>query len=98
MMLKSVDFPHPDGPMIETNSPSTTENETSSTAVIGPSLVAKRLLTCSTSSSARSRFGRPGSALTGDSKAPPDLLPRRNLDQLGELLAVERRRGVFERD
>ena len=32
MMLKSVDLPQPDGPMIETNSPGATPNETSSTA------------------------------------------------------------------
>ena len=52
MMLKSVDLPQPDGPMIETNSPGATENETSSTATISPSPVAKRLVMLRTSSSA----------------------------------------------
>jgi hypothetical protein len=32
MMLNSVDFPQPDGPISETNSPSPTSNETPSTA------------------------------------------------------------------
>src|SRR5664279_127998 len=49
-MLNNVDLPQPDGPMMDTNSPGAIENDTSSTAVITPSLVTKRLLTCSTSS------------------------------------------------
>src|SRR6266567_2612192 len=94
MMLKSVDLPQPDGPMIETNSPWATENETSSTAVIGPSRVAKRLLTRSTSSRRVPCEGTPASALMTAST----LLPRRNLDQLGELFAGERCRRVLEID
>src|SRR6202171_3627404 len=59
-MLNKVDLPQPDGPMIDTNSPGAIENETSSTAVITPSLVTKRLLTRSTSS----RRASPGSAVS----------------------------------
>ena len=54
-MLNKVDLPQPDGPMIDTNSPGAIENDTSSTAVITPSLVMKRLLTRSTSSRGASR-------------------------------------------
>src|SRR5438132_11099348 len=50
MILNSVDLPQPDGPMMETNSPGAMEKEMSSTAVIAPSLVLKRLVTRSTSS------------------------------------------------
>src|SRR2546422_4906223 len=50
MMLNSVDLPQPDGPMMDTNSPGAMEKEISSTAVIAPSLVLKRLVTRSTSS------------------------------------------------
>src|ERR1700676_2288229 len=58
-MLNKVDLPQPDGPMIDTNSPGAIENDTSSTAVITPSLVTKRLLTRSTS---RSRMAREDAA------------------------------------
>src|SRR5438552_2274200 len=51
MILNNVDLPQPDGPMMETNSPGAMEKEMSSTAVIAPSLVLKRLVTRSTSSS-----------------------------------------------
>src|SRR5262245_28244044 len=37
MMLKTVDFPQPDGPMTDRNSPRLTANEMFSTARIGPS-------------------------------------------------------------
>ena len=37
--LNRVDLPQPEGPMTERNSPGLTLNETSSTAVIGPSAV-----------------------------------------------------------
>ncbi len=36
-MLKSVDLPQPEGPMMETNSPAPMVKDTSSTAVIVPS-------------------------------------------------------------
>src|SRR5260221_1634469 len=57
MMLNNVDFPQPDGPMIETKSPAAVENEMSSTAVITPSAVASRLRMCSTSSRRESGAG-----------------------------------------
>jgi hypothetical protein len=38
--LRRVDFPQPDGPMIETNSPGLTSIETSFAASIGPSAAA----------------------------------------------------------
>src|SRR5690242_14810282 len=44
MTLKSVDLPHPDGPMTDRNSPGWTLSETLSTAVIGPSGVSKRTM------------------------------------------------------
>src|SRR5437588_4417065 len=50
MILNNVDLPQPDGPMMDTNSPGAMEKEMSSTAVIAPSLVMKRLVTRSTSS------------------------------------------------
>src|SRR6185295_19741377 len=52
MMLNSVDLPQPDGPISDTNSPGMTSNDTSSTAVMPPSAVAKRLTMPSTLSSA----------------------------------------------
>src|SRR6266567_3559523 len=52
MTLNKVDLPHPDGPIMETNSPVATAKETSSTASMTPSPVVKRLLTRSTASSA----------------------------------------------
>src|SRR6185295_11681454 len=55
MMLNSVDLPQPEGPMIDTNSPDATPNETSSTAVIVPSVVTKRLTMLRTSRSGASR-------------------------------------------
>src|SRR5438477_1624787 len=55
MMLNSVDLPQPDGPMIETNWPAAIANDTSSTAVIVPSGVGKRLTMCATSSNRGSR-------------------------------------------
>src|SRR5579872_6976373 len=48
MMLNSVDFPQPDGPITDRNSPGTTLNETWSTAVRTPSCVSKRLTMSST--------------------------------------------------
>src|SRR5215831_9865576 len=42
MTLNSVDFPQPEGPITERNSPGRTLSETLSTAVIGPSGVSKR--------------------------------------------------------
>ena len=48
MMLNSVDLPQPDGPITERNSPGTTSNDTSSTAVRTPSCVSKRLTMFST--------------------------------------------------
>ena len=39
MTLNKVDLPQPEGPITERNSPGLTSNETSSTAVIGPSAV-----------------------------------------------------------
>src|SRR5689334_15679613 len=98
MMLNSVDLPQPDGPMMETNSPGAIDSETSSTAVIGPSRVVKRLVTRSTSSSRLGWEGALVSALTASPSVPAWLLPRRNLDQLGELLLGERRGGVLEID
>src|SRR6266404_4135596 len=99
MILNSVDLPQPDGPIMETNSPGAMEKEMSSTAVIAPSLVLKRLVTRSTSSNcvdcgcaATDRPAGPSiaalwSALTlGElAFARPALLPRRNLDQFREL-------------
>src|SRR5215831_14843179 len=95
MMLNSVDLPQPDGPMIDTNSPGATENETSSTAVTGPSRVAKRLVTRSTSSSL-ARADPLAPALTAKARAGPRSTARRDLDQLGELFFRERRRGELE--
>src|SRR5919197_1366955 len=43
--LRSVDFPQPDGPTMETNSPSLTVNDMSSTADNSPSPVLKRFET-----------------------------------------------------
>src|SRR5215475_3382136 len=92
MMLNSVDLPQPDGPMIDTNSPLSTAKETSSTAVSGPSSVANRLVMPRTSSSAiRPAAAREKACSEGSSA-------RRNLDQLGELLLRQRRRGELERD
>src|ERR1700675_1409686 len=65
-MLNKVDLPQPDGPMIDTNSPGAIENDTSSTAVIIPSLVTKRLLTRSTSRSRPSRKDAASVAAAGD--------------------------------
>src|ERR1700687_2200086 len=65
-MLNKVDLPQPDGPMIDTNSPGAIENDTSSTAVITPSLVTKRLLTRSTSRRRPSRKDAPSVAAAGD--------------------------------
>src|SRR6185437_8782793 len=48
MTLNSVDFPQPDGPITERNSPGLTANDTWSTAVIVPSCVSKRLTMSST--------------------------------------------------
>ncbi len=48
MMLKSVDLPHPDGPITPRNSPGATVSETSSTAVRTPSGVSNRLTMFST--------------------------------------------------
>src|SRR5450631_3668479 len=70
-MLNKVDLPQPDGPMIDTNSPGAIENETSSTAVITPSLVTKRLLTRWTSRRRASCPGGVSSATTGDRAGSP---------------------------
>ena len=48
MTLNKVDLPQPDGPITERNSPGLTLNETSSTAMIGPSGVSKRTTMLST--------------------------------------------------
>src|SRR6478735_7926162 len=48
MTLNKVDLPQPEGPMIPTNSPGATLNETWSTAVSTPSGVSKRLTISST--------------------------------------------------
>src|ERR1700675_971215 len=48
MMLKRVDFPQPEGPITERNSPGTTSKETWSTATSPPSCVSKRLKISST--------------------------------------------------
>ena len=63
MMLNSVDLPQPDGPIIATNSPGATLNETSSTAVSTPSGVSKRLTMSSTTrmGSAAAACGAPAS-------------------------------------
>src|ERR1700694_135829 len=65
-MLNKVDLPQPDGTMIDTNSPGAIENDTSSTAVITPSLVTKRLLTRSTSRRRPSRKDAAPVAAAGD--------------------------------
>jgi hypothetical protein len=57
MMLNSVDLPQPDGPMMDTNSPGATENDTSSTATIASSPVPKRLVMLRTSSSVDGQGG-----------------------------------------
>ena len=44
MTLNSVDLPQPDGPITDRNSPGRTSNDTSSTAITGPSAVSKRTL------------------------------------------------------
>src|SRR5258705_4030886 len=48
MILKSVDLPQPEGPMMPTNWPGATESETPSTAVTTPSGVSNRLVMLST--------------------------------------------------
>ncbi len=48
MILKSVDLPQPEGPMMPTNSPGATDSETRSTAVTTPSGVSNRLTMLST--------------------------------------------------
>ena len=65
MSLSMVDFPHPEGPTIETNSFWATENEMSSTATTASAAAPKRLVTACTSialtgvpDSAISRFPR----------------------------------------
>src|SRR5437773_2063658 len=109
MMLKSVDLPHPEGPMIETNSPAAIANEMSSTAGITPSLVVNRLLMRFTSSTrvdpslaaTHGEGGVIGSAavtFVADQDANRRLAPRGYLDQLRELLLAQRRGSVLERD
>src|SRR5690242_12074467 len=95
MMLNSVDLPQPDGPMIDTNSPRATRNETSSTATTEPSAVAKRLTICSTLTKSRCAAVSPSDrsfTIVSASTA------RRYLDQLGQLFFGERGGGVLERD
>src|SRR5882724_5064809 len=48
MILKSVDLPQPEGPMMPTNSPCATDSETPSTAMTAPSGVSNRLVMLST--------------------------------------------------
>src|ERR1051326_2119659 len=105
MILNSVDLPQPDGPMIETNSPGATENDTSSTAVIEPSRVAKRFETRSTSRRRVALGSALASVIATSGLGCRAIRPRarktsqltgRNLDELGELILVERRRGEFE--
>src|SRR4051794_19268146 len=61
MMLNSVDFPQPEGPITDRNSPGATASETWSTAVTLPSAVSKRL-TMSTTSSACGGSAAPADA------------------------------------
>src|ERR1700693_2781512 len=82
-MLNKVDLPQPDGPMIDTNSPGAIENDTSSTAVITPSLVTKRLLTRSTSSRRTSRESAASAAAGGGADSPI----------IGSTAAILRKRG-----
>src|SRR5262245_21859824 len=44
-MRRSVDFPHPDGPISETNSPCSTARETSRSASVSPAWLGYVLLT-----------------------------------------------------
>src|SRR5690348_4528895 len=81
MMLNNVDLPQPDGPMMETNSPCSTANDTRSTASSASSSTPKRL-----TMSVTARNG------TGTASASA----RRDLHELGELLAGERRRRELE--
>src|SRR5258706_9489885 len=55
-MLKTVDLPQPDGPIIDTNSPRRTENDMPSTAVTAPSVVLNRIDTLSMTSSTSLRL------------------------------------------
>ena len=48
MMLNKVDLPQPDGPITARNSPGATSNDTSSSAVMPPSAVSKRMTRSST--------------------------------------------------
>src|SRR3954452_14123859 len=48
MILKSVDLPQPEGPMMPTNSAGATDSETPSTAMTAPSGVSNRLVMLST--------------------------------------------------
>src|SRR4051794_34468135 len=97
MMLKRVDLPQPDGPMMATNSPCSTANDMWSTATTEPSGVAN----CFTTSS-MTRRGAPsapegratdakGVAVSiacpvSEQPARAVLLPRRDLDQFRQLL------------
>src|SRR5436309_7859224 len=96
MMLNSVDLPQPDGPMIDTNSPRATRNETSSTATTEPSAVAKCLTMCSTLT--KSSRGAAVSPSARSFTIVSASTARRNLDQLGQLFFGERRGRVLERD
>src|ERR1022692_895010 len=84
-MLNTVDLPQPDGPMMDTNSPGAIENDTSSTAVIVPSPVMKRLRPRSTASRREPREsitsvaapeGGAGSTVIGSVGAAPTLHKR----------------------
>src|SRR5437867_12752069 len=83
MMLNSVDLPQPDGPMMDTNSPGAMEKEMSSTAVIAPSLVMKRLVTASTSSSCVG-CGCAATSVATDGPAGRSLAALRSALTLGE--------------
>src|SRR6478736_1965538 len=112
MMLNSVDFPHPDGPMTDTNSPSPTSSETPSTASSASAPSPKRLTMSVTASIGAPGAGEPVPARvtvtpTGERMRSPGPCTssasvahsaRRDLHELGQLLFGERRCGELERD
>ena len=76
MMLKSVDFPHPDGPMRVTNSPASTVKDMRSTATTAPSGVSKRLATSSMTSSGIPPFAGDGRDAVAGAVAVVITVPR----------------------
>src|SRR6266478_995711 len=86
MMLNSVDLPHPEGPMIETNSPEATANDTSSTAVIVPSLVTKLLVI-------RSTWSRNGSCGGTVAAEAPDSVDARVIGSTSIAASARQRRA-----